>query len=160
MIFGLATVIGGIGQATPKDLFAPVAGLLVGGAWFAFGKYGGLPLVNTVADWHPSAPGALEDMHRRGLLVMRARRWTLWAAMPGALIVTVFLVPSLLERGHPELVVLVLGMSLGYINCRYVLEPVSKVRLRLLYQIDESGCPSPKGQRLRALWSLARRLQK
>src|SRR6266566_5233000 len=109
MIFGLANVASSIAYAAPKDLFMPIGGLLVGGAWFAFGKYGGLPLVNTVTDWHPSAPGALEEMHRRGLLVMRRRRWLVWAAIPGAFVVAALLIPLLMQGGHPELVVLVLG---------------------------------------------------
>jgi len=121
MIFGLANVASSIAYATAKDLFMPIGGVLVGGAWFAFGKYGGLPLVNTVTDWHPSAPGALEEMHRRGLLVMRRRRWFVWAAIPGAFVVAALLIPLLMQGGHPELVVLVLGVPLAFVNCRYYL---------------------------------------
>ncbi len=67
MIFGLANVGGSIAYATQQNMFILICGLLVGGGWFAFGKYGGLPLVNTVADWRPSTSGAIEDMQRQGL---------------------------------------------------------------------------------------------
>jgi hypothetical protein len=55
MIFGLATIGSSIAYAPRQDLFMLVGGLLVGGGWFAFGKYGGLPLVDTAADWRPPA---------------------------------------------------------------------------------------------------------
>jgi hypothetical protein len=122
MIFGLANVAGSIAFAR-QDIFMLVGGLLVGGGWFAFGKYGGLPLINTVTQWRPptSASDAIEDQHRRGLLVMRRRRWTVWSAIPGILIAAAFLMPLLVQHRHPELVVFLLGVPLAFINFRYYL---------------------------------------
>jgi len=121
MIFGLANIAAGIAYATRQDLFMLIGGLVVGGAWFAFGKYGGMPLVSTVADWRPSPTGAIDDMHRQGLLVMRRRRWIVWAAVPGTLAVGALLIPLLMEAGQPGLVVLFLGVPLAFINFRYYL---------------------------------------
>ncbi len=122
MIFGLAGIIGSIADATRQDIFMLVGGPLVGGGWFAFGKYGGLPLVDTVVDWRPPrAPGAIEDMHRQGLLVMRRRGWIVWAAIPGAFGVAALVIPLLMQSGHPELIVLLLGVPLAVINFRYSL---------------------------------------
>ena len=123
MAFGLANVVAGITYGTgQRDVFMTAGGLLVGGAWFAFGKYGGLPLVDTVADWHPPAtPDEVSDMHRRGLLVMRRRRWMLWAAFPGTLAVAPLLMSLLMRAGMLELTVLLLGAPLALINFRYAL---------------------------------------
>jgi len=121
MIFGLANVGGSIAYATQQNMFILICGLLVGGGWFAFGKYGGLPLVNTVADWRPSTSGAIEDMHRQGLRVMRRRGGIVWAAIPGAFSVAALLIPLLMKAGLPELVVLLLGVPLALINFRYFL---------------------------------------
>ena len=122
MMFGLACIMGSIAYAPRHDIFMLVGSLLVGGGWFAFGKYGGLPLVDTVVDWHPSAaPGAIEDMHRQGLLVMRRRRWMVWTAIPGAFGVAALLIPLLMQSGHPELIVLLLGVPVALINFRYYL---------------------------------------
>ena len=120
MIFGLANIVGGIAYASSQDMFMPIAGLLVGSCWFAFGKHGGFPLVNTVADWHPpSASGAIEDLHREGLLVMRRRRWLVWAGFPGTLIVGLFVME--LQRGDPRFAALLLAIPLAIINFRYYL---------------------------------------
>ena len=122
MIFGLTIIVGSIAYAPRQDLFMLVGGLLVGGGWFAFGKYGGLPLVDTVVDWRPpSTSGAVAEMHRQGLLVMRRRRWFVWAAIPGVFAVAALLMPFLLQSGHPELIVLLLGVPLAFINFRYYL---------------------------------------
>ena len=121
MIFGLANVAGSIAFAPRQDTFMLVGGLLVGGVWFAFGKYGGLPLFNTVTQWRPpGASDAIEDQHREGLLVMRRRRWMVWSAIPGMFIAALLLMPLLIQRGHPELVVF-LGVPLAFINFRYYL---------------------------------------
>ena len=122
MIFGLANVAGSIAFAPRQDMFMRIGGLLVGGAWFAFGKYGGLPLVDTVRDWRsPSASGAIEAQHRQGLLVMRRRRWMVWAAIPGLFIAAALLMPALMQSGHPEFVVFLLGVPMAFINFRYYL---------------------------------------
>src|SRR6266542_1444922 len=111
MIFGLANIGWSVAYAARRDAFMLVGGILVGGAWFAFGKYGGLPLVDTVVEWHPPAtPGAVEEMHRRGLLVIRRRRWIAWAAVPGALAVAALLTPMLMQGGHPQFIVLILAV--------------------------------------------------
>src|SRR5574341_1420032 len=121
MIFGLANIAGSIAYANRQNMFMLIGGLLVGGGWFAFGKYGGLPLVNTVADWRPSTSGAIDEMHRQGLLVMRRRRWTVWATVPATFAVAALLIPLLMQTGHPELVVLLLGVPLAFISLRYYL---------------------------------------
>lgn len=122
MVFGIANIIGGIIYSIQGNIFALVGGLLVGGAWFAFGKYGGLPLVDTVANWRPAArPNLVDEMHRRGLLVMRQRRWMMWAAIPGALAAAALLMPPLMGSGHPELIIFLLGVPLAIITFRYAL---------------------------------------
>jgi hypothetical protein len=125
MAFGLATVVTGIAYGAvlgERGIFMTAAGVLVGSAWFAFGKYGGLPLVDTAADWHPpTTPGVVDGMHRRGLLVMRRRRWVMWAAVPVALAGPVLPMPALMRAGQPELLVLLVGVPLGIINARYLL---------------------------------------
>jgi ribosomal protein S27AE len=122
MIFGLANVAGSIAYTSRQDMFMLIGGLLVGGGWFAFGKYGGLPLVSTVADWRPpSSSGEIEEIHRQGLLVMRRRRWIVWAAIPGTFVVAALLIPLLMQGGHPEIIVLLLGVPLAFISFRYYL---------------------------------------
>jgi hypothetical protein len=122
MIFGLANVTGSVAYGGPRDMFMLVVGVMVGGAWFAFGKYGGLPLVDTVVDWcPPRAPSAIEPMHLQGLLVMRRRRWILWASIPGAIGVAALLIPLLMKTGRPERIVIVLGVLVAYVNLRYYL---------------------------------------
>ena len=121
MVFGLANIIVSIAYAGPGNVFMLVGGLLVGGAWFAFGKYGGSPLVDTVADWHPpTAPDAVNEMHRRGLLVLRRRRWMMMAAVPAALAIAPLLISPLMRSGQPEVTVLLLGVPLAIINFRYL----------------------------------------
>jgi hypothetical protein len=43
VVLGVACIIGGIDslRSSPLDLYPLVGGFLVGGAWFAFGFYGG-----------------------------------------------------------------------------------------------------------------------
>ena len=124
MALGGANVVAGVvyGAVWQRDLFMTGAALMGGGAWFAFGKYGGFPLVDTVADWHPpGTPGEINDMHRRGLLVMRRRRWMMYAAVPSGFAVAALLIPPLLRAGHPELTALVVGVPWLVINLRYLL---------------------------------------
>ena len=124
MTFGVANIVGGIdlARSSPLDLFLLLGTFLVGGAWFAFGLYGGLPLVSTVRNWQPAAtPDEVNDMHRRGLLVMRRRRWIIWASVPSAFIVAFLLIPVLMKAGQPGLTVLVLGVPLAIINFRHFL---------------------------------------
>lgn len=121
MIFGFANVIGAIIYGA-KDIFMLVAGVLVGSVWFAFGAYGGFPLIDTVLDWHPPIMAdAIEDTHRQGLLVMRRRKWIAWLAVPAALAVAALLMPLLMRTNHPEWIVLILGVPFGFINLRYYL---------------------------------------
>lgn len=124
MAFGLANVIGGISYAATHDrsVFMAASALLVGGAWFAFGKYGGLPLVDTVTDWHPPAKSDLvTDVHRAGLLVMRQRRWMMWVSVPVALALAPLAISLLMRIGQPELVVFLLGVPFAIVNFRYLL---------------------------------------
>jgi hypothetical protein len=123
MIFGLANIVGGIASGVQwGDTFPLLGGLLVGGGWFAFGWYGGLPLFDTVADWHPPAsPDAVEDMHREGLRVMRRRQWTPWLAIPVLFAVAALIIPPLMRAGHPELVIFLLGPPYFFVTFRYYL---------------------------------------
>jgi hypothetical protein len=121
MIFGLANVAGSLAYAD-RDLFMTIGGVIVGSAWFAFGKYGGLPLAGTVANWRPpSGSDAVDERHRRGLLAIRRRKWATWAAIPVALAAMPLLMPSVMRIGHPELIALVVGVPLGAVNLRYLL---------------------------------------
>jgi hypothetical protein len=122
MVFGLANIIGGIASvwSLTLDMSVGVGGFLIGGAWFAFGLYGGLPLVNTVREWHPPAnPEEVSDMQCKGLLVMKRRRWAMWATVPGLFALAPLLSPVLIL--HPGLAVLLLGAPLVIINSRYLL---------------------------------------
>ena len=122
MIFGLANIIAVIASGFYHDIFMFIGGVLVGSIWFAFGMYGGLPLVDTVRDWHPSVSNTeINEMHRQGLLVMRRRKWIAWIAMPGSLAAASLLLPLLIPYGHPELIVLLVGVPLVFINFRYYL---------------------------------------
>src|SRR6058998_2929240 len=122
MAFGLAIVASvTYGALRERSVFMTAGGLFVGSLWFAFGKYGGVPLVDTVADWHPpTAPDAVNEMHRRGLLVMRRRRWIMWAEVPVVLAVAPLLISPLMQSGQPELIVFLLGVPLAIINFRYL----------------------------------------
>jgi hypothetical protein len=124
MVFGVAIVVGAIDsvRSSPLDLFPLLGGVLIGGAWFGFGFYGGLPLVGTVREWRPAAtPNEVNDMHRQGLLVMRQRRLIMWASVPCAVAVAVVLIPVLIQTDEPGLIVLILGVPLAIINFRYFL---------------------------------------
>ena len=124
MAFGIANVLGGIASVAYSDepVFSVLGGLLVGGVFFAFGKYGGLPLLTTVHEWHPpSTPDEVTEMHRSGLLVMRRRRLAMWASYPGALIVAPLVIAALFEVGQPGLGVLLIGVPMAILMFRYVL---------------------------------------
>lgn len=124
MVFGVANIIGVIASLSSSslDIFLGIGAFLIGGAWFAFGLYGGLPLVNTVHEWHPAAnPHEVTDMQRKGLLVMRGRRWAAWATLPGFLLLGSLLVPVLIPAGQPGLLLLIIGVPLAIINARYIL---------------------------------------
>ena len=121
MIFGIGNIVGSI-VCGAKDLFMLVAGVLVGGVWFAFGAYGGLPLFDTVVQWHPPIAGdAVEDIHRHGLLVMRRRKWAVWLSIPGVFVAAALLIPLLRQCAHPEFILLILGVPFGFIHYRYYL---------------------------------------
>ena len=121
MAFGIANIAGvifAVDTSTP-DISAFLAAFLIGGAWFAFGLYGGFPLVNTVRKWRaPATPKEINDMHRRGLLVMRRRRWITWGLFPVCLTGVLLLWAVL---GNPMLAVLVVGVAGAIINLRYML---------------------------------------
>ncbi len=121
MIFGLAGIVSAIVYAVHSPFIAGMC-LLVGAAWFAFGKYGGLPLAETVIDWSPPTSAvAIEEMHRRGLLVMRRRRWMMYLAVPVAL-AAILLLASLIEQPeHLGLVVFPVFTLLATANLRYAL---------------------------------------
>jgi len=127
MAFGIANIIGVIASlwSSTRDMSLAIGGFLIGGTWFAFGFYGGLPLVNTVHEWHRSAnPHEVTDTQRKGLLVMRVRRWAAWAAwatVPGFFLLGFLLAPVLIRLGQPGLVVLIIGIPLAIINSRYLL---------------------------------------
>jgi hypothetical protein len=121
MALGLLIAVSGVfSSARSVDLFTLVASLLIGGAWFAFGKYGGIPLVETVAGWRP--PGVSTEItasHRDGLLLMRRRRWAIWAVIPGILGISALVIHSG-SRVRPEMFVLA-AVPLAVINFRYFL---------------------------------------
>ncbi len=105
-----------------KDPFMLVGGVLVGSAWFAFGTYGGLPLIDTVPKWHPPiTTNAVEESHLQGLLVMRRRKLMTWFSLPCGLAAAALLMPLLMQTSHPEFIVLLVGIPLGLINMRYYL---------------------------------------
>ncbi len=122
MTFGIANIAGVIISLhfSQFDLFRLLGEFLVGSAWFSFGLYGGLPLVSTVSEWE-LATEPDTNMHRRGLLVMRRRRWMIYASIPCALAIAVALIPVLIQAGEPGLIVLILGIPLAIINLRYFL---------------------------------------
>jgi len=123
--FGVLIILGAIKelvQSSTFDMFYLLGAFLIGGAWFAFGLYGGLPLVDTIHDWHPVATSdEINDMHRQGLLVMRRRRWIMWASVPCVLAVAAVLIPVLIQADQPGLIVFILGVPLAIINFRYFL---------------------------------------
>lgn len=124
MIFGVICFGGTVYSvcAGPLDLVSLLGGLLVSGVWFGFGWYGGLPLVDTVRDWRPpTGPNEINDMHRRGLLVIRRREWIMWASIPLALAVGVSVIPICLRLNQPGLVVLIVGVPYLIIVFRHFL---------------------------------------
>jgi len=122
MLFGLVNIAAVIAFSARQDMFMLIGGILGGSAWFAFGWYGGLPLVETVVGWHPPAnSAAVDEMHRQGLKVMRHRKWVAWLAIPGALAATALLMPLLMQSTQPELVLLIVGVPIAFVNCRYYL---------------------------------------
>lgn len=125
MAFGLLTVFGGakhLFRNGTQDTFPILAAFLVGGVWFAFGSYGGLPMVNTVHGWHPTeTPNEVNDTHRRGLLVMRRRRWLTRVSLPVAFVAVVYLMPKLIQIGKPELILFIVGVPLFVGDFRYLL---------------------------------------
>ncbi len=124
MMFGIVGVFGGIAsvQAGDDRAFLVLGSLLVGGAWFAFGIYGGLPLVDTVSEWHPpDSRDEVTEMHRKGLLVMRRRRWTMWLFYPAALLAAPLLIVACFRIREPGLAVLALGIPIFILSFRYFL---------------------------------------
>src|SRR5947208_172260 len=89
MIFGGYTVLGAIHswvyEAHPQS-FMIAGGIIVGAAWFGLGAYGGLPLVNTAPrSSQELGSEALTERERRGLVVLRNRKWLAWLSLPAAL---------------------------------------------------------------------------
>ncbi len=127
MAFGFANMMSsivyaaGVGAgAGPVDPVMVVGGLLVGAVWFAFGWYGGYPLVDTVVDWHPpESPDAVEEMHRQGLRVMRRRRWMTWFVIPILFATVALVMPLLMGVGHPEFIFLPAALPFFFVNYRY-----------------------------------------
>lgn len=122
MAFGLANVCGAaVSMAYPEDrAFRLAAGLLVGGIWFGFGMYGGLPLVATVRDWHaPVAPEVVTEKVWEGLLVMRRRRWVMWSSFVGVFVTAPLVVGALVQAGQGGLWVLLVGAPLAVVTFRY-----------------------------------------
>ena len=124
MAFGIANAAGGVASAAYADdrALRVAAGILVGGAWFALGKLGGLPLVDTVRDWHPPVtPEIVTQLHRRGLLVMRRRRWIMWLSCLGVPIVAPLVIAAHSHVGQIGLTVMVLGVPMAAFTLRYYL---------------------------------------
>jgi len=121
MAFGALNVVQAVRYGTMAgDLFMPVAGVLVGGAWFAFGCYGGLPLVATVRDWRPpAAPDEVSAMHGQGLRVMRRRRWLTWATIPVWLIGGLALAVWLDDPKYMPFILIVLGVPIIAVQSVY-----------------------------------------
>lgn len=86
MIFGSVCVFNaGFALVQPQGQSPAflLGGIVVGAVWFAFGFYGGLPLINTVRDWSPSVDtNDLTESSRSGLRTMRWRKWAMWASEP------------------------------------------------------------------------------
>jgi hypothetical protein len=136
MIFGCACIVGAVTQGIQHDAFELISGLVVGGVWFAFGAYGGLPLIGTSGEWHSTGDfSAVAQSHKDGLIVMRRRRRIMWLALPSALLASVLIMPALQHLGRPEMVVFLLGIPLVFLNFRYYLSKVPSVRFRVLHQV-------------------------
>ena len=127
MTFGILNVIGGLTSSYSQAGYFPmIAGLLVGGVWFGFGYYGGYPLVDTVSEWQPpNIPDEITNYHRQGILVLRRRKWTMWASVPCYFVVGAMLMPWFIKQGHPEI---------GFI-------PIAAVMAVVFYRYYLSRCP-------------------
>jgi hypothetical protein len=123
MVFGAANMASAVASVAHRvDIFMLVGGPIVGAVWFAFGWYGGLPLLGTVANWQPpAAPDDLNEMHIRGLLTMRRRRWMMWATGPVLLLMAAALMPLLMPTRHPEWIVLILAVPMCLLGLPYYL---------------------------------------
>lgn len=142
MTFGILNVIGGvIGGITSSDsqvdFFPLLGGLLVGGIWFGFGYYGGLPLVDTVSYWQPpDIPNEINNYHRQGILVLRRRKWAMWASIPCCLGVGAMFMPWAHKTRptrswfHPDC------RRYGDSKFQVLLEPLSTLWLRFFYRIS------------------------
>lgn len=121
MVFGLAIVVAALLGGSRRQLIVPLGGTFVGAIWFTFGLYGGLPLVDTVKEWRPAVSDQVDDMHLQGLLVMRRRRWMMWATIPFLFGITPLLIGQFGRIGQPELAILALGIPAALVNLRYQL---------------------------------------
>jgi hypothetical protein len=121
MAFGTLNVVQCVRYGlTAGDLFMPIAGILVGGVWFAVGWYGGLPLVATVDDWRPpAAPDEVSATHRQGLLVMRRRRWLTWASVVVWLVGGLALAVWLDHPRYSPIALIVLGVPIVVVQLMY-----------------------------------------
>jgi len=148
MAFGLANIVAGIVYATEQDWFLALAGPLVGGAWFAYGKYGGMPLIDTVNDWHPPAtPDSIDEMHRRGLLVMRHRRWVMWVANVATFAGMALVIPVFVVAGHPELALFIVGVPLAIVHARYLLSRCPRCGLGFFTKSAKRSASIRRGRR-------------
>jgi hypothetical protein len=125
MAFGIACAISAFGL--PNDPFVPnglivAGGIVIGVTWFAFGLYGGLPLFNTTSVWHPPAsPDEVNSLHREGLLVIRRRRWLMWAAFASMFTVLPFMALLLLPSDNGMYLIAGVWLLLLIITYRYFL---------------------------------------
>jgi hypothetical protein len=121
MAFAIANIFGGISAALyERDLFILLVALLIGGAWFAFGKYGGLPLVETVSQWRPAVKSnEITELHLQGLLVMCRRRWFMLASIPSTFSAAFLLFPLLMRISQPQLILFVLAVPIVIFQLRY-----------------------------------------
>lgn len=122
MAFGLACVFRAVAFGFEGDPFFAIGGAMVGAAWFAFGKYGGYPLFETVPGWRPAeSPNEIDDSHRRGLLVIRDRRRQAFWAIPATLAAMAVLMPVLMPLGYPQLGLLLAAPPMAFVRMRYYL---------------------------------------
>jgi hypothetical protein len=135
MGFGISNVAGGMlgsmlyhppMQAELIDIGVPafqvLGGILVGGAWFYFGYYGGLPLIDTVEEWRPPVNREeVTEPQREGLAVLRRRRWMMWASIPGYFIVMGSTMRWLMKSGQLGACFLLVGVAMAIIHFRYYL---------------------------------------
>lgn len=110
MALGIGNIIGGLSapfdsasnQMVPDafgfSTFGVLGGLLVGGLWFAFGYFGGLPLVDTVSDWQPpNNSEEITDSYRRGIVTLGRRKRLMWASIPAYFVLAGLLMPWFLQ---------------------------------------------------------------